>query len=568
MTLAGWGEGPVEVEGIPCRLEVPFPAKDVVVYVLDSIGNRMARLRVTTAGERATFDIGPEDKSLWYELIVGKDAAYGYGPYSRSVPVVLDVNSGTGHYTTELSLTNRNSVAVLASLRYQASLGKMLGSGEVSQPLTPGQQLIIPNVIEYLRDKGLSIPSSTEDPAQGGVLAVRFEGSASEGAVAVAARTATTTVSPQPVGTAGLSYSGILPSSSTSTATLYGLRQNSNDRSNVAVFSVTPDPVTVRVTAHDGAGTGRTVLIRESEQIPPFGWTQFNRILEGTGIPQGWVTIEQTGGTGMFGAYGVINDNVTSDGSFVPPVLGVVAGQTITVPVVVESPSFRSELVLANRSSAAVTLTMSYTESLSPGRGEGGTFPLQLGPKEQRIIPDAVDFLRRSGIQIGPLDAATYAGALRIRVDGASLSEIFACARTAAQSKAGGQFGLFTPGVFSKEYGESGAFLYGLRSDERRRTNVALLNAEDAAGSVTLEIWIFDGDRSGAPTGSPETVTLRPGQWHQINDPLKPKGVRNGWAHVARVSGAARWIAYAVVNDGANPGERTGDGAFVEMIPE
>jgi hypothetical protein len=35
---------------------------------------------------------------------------------------------------------------------------------------------------------------------------------------------------------------------------------------------------------------------------------------------------------------------------------------------------------------------------------------------------------------------------------------------------------------------------------------------------------------------------------------------------VRRTAGAAYWIAYAVVNDGAGPGQRTGDGAFVPMV--
>jgi hypothetical protein len=34
-----------------------------------------------------------------------------------------------------------------------------------------------------------------------------------------------------------------------------------------------------------------------------------------------------------------------------------------------------------------------------------------------------------------------------------------------------------------------------------------------------------------------------------------------------RLSGSAPWIAYGVVNDGGAPGERTGDGAYVPMIP-
>ncbi len=40
----------------------------------------------------------------------------------------------------------------------------------------------------------------------------------------------------------------------------------------------------------------------------------------------------------------------------------------------------------------------------------------------------------------------------------------------------------------------------------------------------------------------------------------------NGWVRVRRLSGTAPWVAYAVVNDGAGPGERTGDGAYVPMV--
>ena len=41
-----------------------------------------------------------------------------------------------------------------------------------------------------------------------------------------------------------------------------------------------------------------------------------------------------------------------------------------------------------------------------------------------------------------------------------------------------------------------------------------------------------------------------------------------GSVRVRRTSGTAPWIAYGVVNDGAAPGERTGDGAYVAMAVE
>jgi len=43
--------------------------------------------------------------------------------------------------------------------------------------------------------------------------------------------------------------------------------------------------------------------------------------------------------------------------------------------------------------------------------------------------------------------------------------------------------------------------------------------------------------------------------------------VMQGCAHVVRTSGENPFIAYVVINDGGQPGERTGDGAFVSSAP-
>ena len=55
--------------------------------------------------------------------------------------------------------------------------------------------------------------------------------------------------------------------------------------------------------------------------------------------------------------------------------------------------------------------------------------------------------------------------------------------------------------------------------------------------------------------------------WVQIGSILSQykSGTNNGYARVTRTAGKNPFIAYAIVNDGASPGERTGDGAFVAM---
>jgi hypothetical protein len=43
--------------------------------------------------------------------------------------------------------------------------------------------------------------------------------------------------------------------------------------------------------------------------------------------------------------------------------------------------------------------------------------------------------------------------------------------------------------------------------------------------------------------------------------------VTEGYAHVVRTSGTSPFYVYGVLNDGAAPGQRTGDGAFVWGVP-
>ncbi len=490
---------------------------------------------------------------------------------SRLLPTVIDVSSGSIHYTTEMALTNNTFRALSLSMLYTASLGSRRGSGTVIDALAPGEQRAIPDVLSYLRDKGLAIPPSAEQPSQGGTLLVTFQGNDTidPKLVSVTARTAALTTAPQPAGRAGLAYSGLLATeSSTSSVTLYGLRSTSTDRTNVAVFNTSAQEVTLRVTVTSGSGDGKSVVFKAAETLPAYGWLQYGsaQILDVNGIAKGWVTIERTSTTGSFSAYAVINDFATNDGSFVLPVGDAVTGSTLTVPVLSETPQFRSELILANRSASAATLTLDYVEALTPGSGVGGSIPVTLAPFDEQIIPEAVDYLRTNGVNIGAKDAAPYVGALRVTVSGSSAQNVFAGARTASQSLAGGQFGLFTPCVYGGQEASAEAYLYGLRADSENRTNVAVVNAgSDSAGPILLQLQAYDGDAGGVPKGDPVSVPLAPGQWAQPANFFKNSGVANGWVKVTRMSGTAPWIAYAVVNDGGKAGERTGDGAYVPM---
>ncbi len=478
----------------------------------------------------------------------------------RVIPVVLDVISGTAHFTTELVLTNRGSAPVNAALLYTASAGS--GTGTVNAAVAPGQQLVIPDAIAYLRQNGVAIPTSG---SQVGTVSILFTGLSSPDVVAAIARTTSATQAPQPVGSAGLAYPGVEPGgASTDSLWIYGLRQNDTDRSNLAVYNPTSFPVTVKVTAFSGDGI--SAVVATADVLPSWGWKQYNGVMAGVGNQNGYAKIERVSTSSAFLAYGVVNDNGTNDGSFVPPAAALSLEGYFNVPVLVETSAFVSELVLANQRTVATPFTLTYTESLSPSGGTGGTATVTLSPGEQRIIPGAIDFMRKNGASIGAPGPA-YAGSLHVDVAGPLLNDVFVGARTASPSPGGGQFGLFYGANPPQSEGLGAAYLYGLRSDANNRSNVAVLNTAPAgSGSVTLSLQAYDGNGGGAAAGSAESISLAPGQWTQYGNFLATKGVSNGWVQVTRTLGSAPWIAYGVINDGGAPGQRTGDGAYIPMV--
>ena len=74
---------------------------------------------------------------------------------------------------------------------------------------------------------------------------------------------------------------------------------------------------------------------------------------------------------------------------------------------------------------------------------------------------------------------------------------------------------------------------------------------------------------SGSPVSLIENVTLGLEPWKQLNSILAQYAptTRQGYARVSRTKGGSPFIAYAVINDGSAPGERTGDGAFIPSSP-
>ena len=137
--------------------------------------------------------------------------------------------------------------------------------------LGPGRQRVILDAIAYLTDLGVPIGRGTA----GGTLAVDFSNLSSPSDAAVTVRVAT----PVKEGRAGLAYLGLTPDGLlTGPAFITGLRQNNQDRSNLAVQNAGVSGngnITLRVTVYSGnpEAPGRSFVLPDLSLEPGRGST-------------------------------------------------------------------------------------------------------------------------------------------------------------------------------------------------------------------------------------------------------------------------------------------------------
>ena len=141
-------------------------------------------------------------------------------------------------------------------------------------------------------------------------------------------------------------------------------------------------------------------------------------------------------------------------------------------------------------------------------------------------------------------------------------------ARTSAPG-GGGCYGLYYKAKTEGTTTTNTAWLYGLQQNSDNRTNLALINTGETDNSIdTFRIELFNGD-TGSKVATVEGINLGANRWVQMGMILSQyaPGVTQGYAQITRTGGNNPFIAYAVINDGAAPGQRSGDGAFISSAP-
>ncbi len=68
---AAWGKGKTVCEGVAATVTLPAPAARTTCYALDERGEPKGEVRVTADKDgKASIQIGPAYKTVWYELVV------------------------------------------------------------------------------------------------------------------------------------------------------------------------------------------------------------------------------------------------------------------------------------------------------------------------------------------------------------------------------------------------------------------------------------------------------------------------------------------------------------------
>ena len=486
------------------------------------------------------------------------------------VPIVLSIAESDGSsVSSELTLSNRGTQSVTLDFIYTAAFGG--GSGVARDHLPAGQQRILPDVIQTLTELGVPIPDSGN---RGGTLTVRFTGLNAESEGAVSVRTARTVD--------GVRSGWAFPAVSSGfhqPVYLCGLRHNAADHTRLVVHNLgaqASDDITLRLTVISGDHDQPGSLVLPDETLAPGTYLQIDDVLrsDGLSLENGFVRIEKVEGQAPYYAYALLTDQGGSDGSFIAPVPenATVGGRGQTLLAVEYATRFNSELVVTNWSESWKVLGFSVVS-------DGIQDPLRsrfvsLRPREQLILPEFVKWLRHRGLPgffLPGLGASgqDFSGSIFVTIDGGDEDSGYYVGSRNSTLIDGHRNGFVHAAVPYGDSHHSAAWVYGLRHDEEKGTDLGIVNTGELSDETSLfRVEIYDGE-TGMLAHSIEEVRLEARQSVRLESILDrvASGTRQGYARVSRISGSNPFLAFAVVTDGILGGQPSGDAFFIYGVP-
>ncbi len=248
------------------------------------------------------------------------------GRLTRFLPAVVGVTSAHAAYRTELTLGSRSTDGQRASrLEFRASYRDdgvsktfpvVLDASSAPAGTPFGELLEVPDAGAWLVANGVPIDPSAF------VGTLSFTSDRPEGAAALLVTAVVEARAPGARGDYGVSVPVVNEVRwAKERAIVPGLREDAAFRSNLAVANPEPDgrpDVTPEVTLHR-ASDGAVIGVLPRVTLAPGRRLQLDRPLDEIGYGgDAWAEVRRVGGAGRFVAYGVVNDEATSDGTLLP----------------------------------------------------------------------------------------------------------------------------------------------------------------------------------------------------------------------------------------------------------
>jgi hypothetical protein len=239
------------------------------------------------------------------------------GRMTRFLPALVSLSSSWGTYRTEMTLAWRSAELYPPLSRdFRATFRNASGAWTIPISIPSYHLLEIPDAGAWLAANGVPIDPTNVD----GTLT--FTSDREEGASDLLVTAIVTARGSGATGDYGVSVPVFNEIQWASTeAIVPGLREDPAFRSNVAVANPEPEggqPVTVSVSLRR-ASDGDPIGVFPPILLAPGQRFQLNRPLSEVGYSGGaYAVVSRAAGAGRFVAYGVVNDNVTGDGTLFP----------------------------------------------------------------------------------------------------------------------------------------------------------------------------------------------------------------------------------------------------------
>lgn len=531
------------------------------------------------AGSDVTLTTGayqaPEGNGAFVARLLGDAEVF--------VPLVVATTESDGAaVNSELTLSNRGTQPATLEFTYTASIGE--GSGTATDNLPAGRQRVLPDAIDYLRELGVPIPDSGD---RGGSLSVRFSGLNSESEGTVIVRTTRTEDGVR----SGWSYPGV-STGFHHPAYLCGLRHDEANRSGLVVHNlgsqesgditlkltiVSGDPPQSDFLVPEDQTPAPVSLVLEDQTLAPGSFLEIGDVLRSNGLSleNGYVRVEKIEGQAPYYAYALLTDQGGSDGSFIAPVpeKATVGRKGQTLLSVEKSARFNSELVVTNWSESWKVVGFSV---LSDGiQNPQGTRFVSVRPGEQIIVPQFVSWLRQQGSLPGSffpgLGAAgeDFSGSIFVTVDGAGEDSGYYVGARNSTLMDGRRNGFVHAAVPYGDSHHTPAWVYGLRRDQEKQTDLGIVNTGELSDEASLfSVEIYDGE-TGMLAHTIAEVELEARKSIRLESILEQNApeINQGYVRVSRISGSNPFVTFAVVSDGFQDSQSSGDAFFIYGVP-